>query len=70
MAGSKGRCSAHTPNTHLSRVEHTAGFLSGLDWLVWEPVGEVDVGLVNPFEDSGVHADTDQTNPHSQSLAI
>lgn len=62
---------AHThAHTHLSSVEDTAGVLSGLEWLVWEPVGEGDGGLVNPLEDSGVHAHTDQTNPHIQKLSI
>lgn len=57
-------------HTHLSRVEHTTGFLSGLDWLVWAPVGEVEGSLVNPGEDSGVRTAADQTNPHVENLAI
>lgn len=57
-------------DTHLSRVEHTTGFLSGLDWLVWDPVGKVDRGLVNPFEDCGLRAEADQTNPHIEDLTI
>lgn len=68
-------CHTHTDphghtHTHLSSVEDTAGILSGLERLVWGPVGEGDGGLVNPLEDSGVHAHTDQTNPHIQKLAI
>lgn len=59
----------HT-KTHLSRVEDTAGCLSGLDWVVWVPVGEVDIVMVDPFEDSGAHTHTDQPDPHSQTLAI
>lgn len=83
LHGSQGqaRCRAfqHTPSmkrletkghTHLSRVEHTTGFLSGLDWLVWAPVGEVEGSLVNPGEDSGVRTNADQTNPHIENLAI
>lgn len=56
--------------THLSGVEDAASILSGLDWLVRQPVGEGDGGLVNPREDSGVRARTNQTDPHIQKLAI
>ena len=61
--------STHT-HTHLSGVEDTAGILSGLDWLVRAPVGEGDGLLVKPLEDCGAQADTDQTDPHVQKLAI
>lgn len=70
MAGGKGRCNTKPTQTHLSKVEHTLVIQSVLDWLVWGPVGEADLGLVNPTEDGGFHTATYQSNPHREILAI